>query len=283
MDHEAVARRLGSSLGLGQPIVVEELRGGLGQSPLLVSFPERKVVLKPFDDDRSAAASEFANLEAAASIPVAPRALGIDLTNEWGAGPAIAMSWIDGRSGFRDRGDVAWLAGLARGLAVVHSIAPPHTGPQVPHGLFDWIRSVAADEPRGASLLPIVHELETSSDDVVFSHGDYQPGNVLFRQGELCGVVDWLDAAPRERAFDVSYCRAVLAIHPGGEAPDLFRRFYEERVGTEVACQRWDRVLALRGMRGARGRWHEAFARVGVDVSADVIRDRSLRWFDSLT
>jgi aminoglycoside phosphotransferase (APT) family kinase protein len=149
--------------------------------------------------------------------------------------------------------------------------------------LFRWIRSVAADDPRYESLLPILTQLETSSADVVFSHGDYQPGNVLFRGAEVRGVVDWLEAAPRGRAFDVAYCRAVLAIHPGGHAPDLFQQFYEERVGTEVACQRWDRVLALRSMRGARGRWPEAFARLGVDITADAIWERSSRWFDRLT
>ncbi|HUP86833.1 MAG TPA: aminoglycoside phosphotransferase family protein [Acidimicrobiales bacterium] len=282
MDQAAVSRRVGSSLGLGRPVAVAELRGGLGRPPLLISFPDTKVVLKSFDDNRSAAEVEYENLRVAADISLTPRALGIDLDGAWGDGVAIAMSWVDGRAGFQGSDDLAWLAGLARGLADVHSIAPPHQHPHVPQRLFNWIRSLAADESRYKSLLPVLTELETSTVDLVFSHGDYQPGNVLFRHAEVRGVVDWLDAAPRERAFDVAYCRAVLAIHPGGDAPDLFRQFYEERVATDVGCQSWDRVLALRSMRGSRGRWPEAFARLGVNITADDIWDRSARWFDSL-
>lgn len=239
--------------------------------------------MKSFDDNRSAAEAEYGNLHVAADISLTPRALGIDLDGGWGDGAAIAMSWVDGRAGFRGRDDLAWLAGLAQGLAAVHSIAPPNQQPHVPQRLFNWIRSVAADEPRCKSLLPVLTELETSNADLVFSHGDYQPGNVLFRHAEVRGVVDWLDAAPRERGFDVAYCRAVLAVYPGGDAPDVFRHFYEERVGTQVDCQSWDRVLALRSVRGARGRWPEAFARLGVNITTDVIADRSSRWFDSLT
>ena len=283
MDQGLVARRLGSSLGLGQPVAVEELLGGLGQSPLLISFRETKVVLKSFGENRSAAEAEFANLQHSAGVSLVPRALAIDLGGGWGAGAAIAMSWIDGSGGFEGPHDRVWFAGLAHGLAAVHSIAPPHLHSQIPHRLFDWIRTATTDEPRFESLRPILRELEVSSSDVVFSHGDYQPGNVLFRQAEVRGVVDWLDAAPRDRAFDVAYCRGVLAVYPGGDSPDLFRQSYEELVGTEVDCRRWDLVLAARGMRGARARWSEAFARLGVDIPADVMWDRSSRWFDSLS
>jgi len=283
MDQFAVGQRVGSSLGLGSPVAIEELRGGLGRSPLLISFPNRKIVVKPCGENRSAAETEFANLQAAADIAVAPRALGIDLDGEWGLGAAIAMSWIDGVVGFQGAQNLAWLTGLADGLAAIHLVKPRDRQPRVPHGLFEWIRSVAADEPRFESLLPVLAVLETSSDDLVFSHGDYHPGNVIFRVAEVRGVVDWLDAAPRERGFDVAYCRAVLAVHPGGDAPNLFRRSYEAHLGREVDCHRWDRVLAARGMRGARGRWPDAFARLGVDISPDVIWERSSRWLDSLT
>ncbi|NYE75087.1 aminoglycoside phosphotransferase (APT) family kinase protein [Microlunatus parietis] len=42
-------------------------------------------------------------------------------------------------------------------------------------------------------------------------HGDYHPGNLLWRDGALTGVIDWNGARLGSRWFDVAYCRADVA------------------------------------------------------------------------
>ncbi|MFI9381593.1 phosphotransferase family protein [Kutzneria sp. NPDC052558] len=102
-------------------------------------------------------------------------------------------------------------AGAACGLSS-HRALP--WGEQILRDLADpghWTprkRALAAHSPRGAAL---VHEIERlagrldlarlPADDVV--HGDYGLGNMLFRAGELSGVVDWDGWRPGDRRADL--------------------------------------------------------------------------------
>lgn len=46
--------------------------------------------------------------------------------------------------------------------------------------------------------------------DRVVGHGDFHPGNLLFDEGRLSGVVDWSHAWIGPRNFDLSYCRTEI-------------------------------------------------------------------------
>jgi aminoglycoside phosphotransferase (APT) family kinase protein len=66
------------------------------------------------------------------------------------------------------------------------------------------------------------------------SHDDFSPGNLLYDGGQLSGVVDWADIVVEPRHGAVALFRHFLAIHPGGEAPELFLESYEHAAQTSL-------------------------------------------------
>ncbi len=56
--------------------------------------------------------------------------------------------------------------------------------------------------------------------DPVVIHRDFHPGNVLWVDGNLTGVVDWVDACTGPAAFDASHLRVNFAVLHGSAAPD---------------------------------------------------------------
>jgi len=88
--------------------------------------------------------------------------------------------------------------------------------------------------------------------DQVFLHRAYHPGNVLWRRGNLTGVVDWQAASIEPRSADVWHCRATLLRAFTLETADRFVRCWESIAGETF--HPWAETLAgrPRRRRGAR-------------------------------
>ena len=109
----------------------------------------------------------------------------------------------------------------------------------------------------------------------VLSHDDFNPGNLLFEGGRISGVVDWADIAIEPRHAAVALFRHFLAIHPGGEAPELFADAYELAAGTALRdLPLWDVLYGLRGVRPV-DHWALALEGLGLDITSAEIQDRS--------
>jgi hypothetical protein len=61
----------------------------------------------------------------------------------------------------------------------------------------------------------------------VFIHRDYHPGNLLWENGHLGGIVDWLAACRGPAGADVSHFRVNLALDSGPDAVAAFGHAYE--------------------------------------------------------
>ena len=57
-------------------------------------------------------------------------------------------------------------------------------------------------------------------------HGDYWPGNILWRDGRIVAVVDWEDAAVGEPLADLANCRLEILWSFGIEAMNDFTDDY---------------------------------------------------------
>ena len=62
----------------------------------------------------------------------------------------------------------------------------------------------------------------------VLLHGDFWPGNLLWREGNIVGIIDWEDAAIGDPLADLANCRMELLFAYGVVAMDAFTRRYVE-------------------------------------------------------
>ena len=112
----------------------------------------------------------------------------------------------------------------------------------------------------------------------VLSHDDYNPGNLLFDEGRITGVVDWADITIEPRHAAVASFRHFLAIHPGGEAPAMFADAYELAAGTSLHdLPFWDVLYGLRGVRPV-DHWVPAFNGLGLRITSAEIQEISWAW-----
>jgi Ser/Thr protein kinase RdoA (MazF antagonist) len=62
-------------------------------------------------------------------------------------------------------------------------------------------------------------------------HDDYFPGNTVWRQGRLVGIVDWTSAVLGDPRMDVGQCRLDLVVSHGIDLADRLLADYESASG----------------------------------------------------
>jgi len=82
----------------------------------------------------------------------------------------------------------------------------------------------------------------------VLLHGDFWPGNALWKDGRLVAVIDWEDAATGDPLADVASCRLELLWAYGAEIMNAFTEHYRHaRPGVDfVDLPYWDLYADLR-------------------------------------
>jgi aminoglycoside phosphotransferase (APT) family kinase protein len=84
--------------------------------------------------------------------------------------------------------------------------------------------------------------------EAVLLHGDFWPGNTLWRDGELVGVIDWEDAAVGDPIADLANGRLEISMFLGEGAMREFTQHYQCLMGSldyaSLPC--WDLCAALR-------------------------------------
>ena len=177
---------------------------------------------------------------------VTPRLRAVDLTGDGAGCPALVMTRLPGRLEWSPRDLEPWLARLADVLPRLH--ATPITGADgvQPFGPYEpscWDPPPWMRRPRlWEQALEVFHGPRLDSDEA-FIHRDYHPGNVLWRRGDVSGVVDWQSASIGPRAVDVVHCRANLAGRFGREVADRFLDLWQERTGSEF--HPWAEIVML--------------------------------------
>lgn len=235
---ETLARRLGGRLVGAWP-----LKGGVSAatSAVEVESPDgahrRFVVRRPGGHYwRELGDQDLRLLERLADVglPVArPRLL--DAAGEIFGQPALVLDYLEGEPDYSS-GDLAIkLEALARQLAAIHAL--PDTGsfrPLLPNLDERAIAFFARDPERpdeslGESLVRAAlrrrPEPPRGNPDAVL-HGDFWPGNVLWRDGRISGVIDWEDAAIGDPLYDLAISRLDMLWTYGPEALEPFTAAY---------------------------------------------------------
>ena len=229
---------LAESLAPGVSVTrVRRLRGGGSADVYDVSLdqPPGRVVVKVLREGDDTAPLEWNRLGFAqrVSLPV-PEPIAADLESTWFGRPAIVMSRLAGHPEIAPKAVDSWIESLARALSVVHDTAlegaeraltrPPLAETwRPPAGPHDSLTARAVDAVRA--------HLTSLTSQQVFTHGDFNPANVLWHQGCISGVVDWSGARLDARWTELAYCRGSVCLLLGPDVADRLTDEYAAIVG----------------------------------------------------
>jgi aminoglycoside phosphotransferase (APT) family kinase protein len=154
--------------------------------------------------------------------------------------PSLVMDWVDGSTELADDELDDALDQMARFLVDLHGLDPsssqlpalaPIEDPRV--AIVDFLPSTEIGRDVAARLASGGIEPERNRRAVL--HGDYWPGNVLWRDGRLVAVLDWEDASLGDPLADLATARVELLCQYGDDGMERFTAGYlaafEERIG----------------------------------------------------
>lgn len=232
-----------------------ELAGG-GTKKLVVRRPHPAALRQ----NPQSAAHEFRLLQVLGDAGLAvPAPLLFDASGEVLAGPYTVLEYVEGTLEFAPADLEDHVRELAAHLAAIHRLDASRFElaflPRQASGCTEtwWGAPPSGGESFGLGRIRqamAAAGLPAQGNPPVLLHGDYWPGNVLWRDGRLVAVVDWEDAMLGDPLVDLGKSRLEVAWILGLEAMDTFTRHYRARMDLDYgALPYWDLCAALRLMR----------------------------------
>jgi aminoglycoside phosphotransferase (APT) family kinase protein len=194
-------------------------------------------VVKLYRDGDDGASLEWSGLEFAQRVAVpVPQPIAADLDSVWFGRPALVMSRLPGHPDVTPRDVDSWVVGLARALATLHETTLDGAEGALPRPAQPetWDPPEGEHDPLTAEAVSAVTErLPSLSSELVFTHGDFHPGNVLWHRSRISGVVDWSwrAAGLGARWSELAYCRTDVCLLLGPDVADRLVDAYSEIVG----------------------------------------------------
>ncbi|MDA1076763.1 MAG: aminoglycoside phosphotransferase family protein [Proteobacteria bacterium] len=145
-------------------------------------------------------------------------------------GELILMSCVPGIVNLPIKPATSWLTGIAVMLAEIHA----QTAVSVRGSYTSWNTSRGKSAPAwwkdvgvwSDAQAQIAHQPAFTAS---FIHRDFHPCNLLWRDGTLSGVVDWINACMGPPSVDVAHCRLNLVAMYGEPEADVFLAAYLQR------------------------------------------------------
>ena len=221
------------------------------------------------------------------ALPV-PLPVFIDETGKFFNTPTLVLEYLSGSISFAIPAQPQRVDRMAQMLAAIHNIEISQLdSAEVPpleislQGCFGE-ETVTMDEVLNeeALLTTLTHHLQKlKNDPSVLLHGDYWTGNLLWRNDDLTGIIDWEDAWMGPALYDLAITRIDLAYTFGKNAARQFTETY--LTARKVNCANlpiWDLVAALQLIRfinhNLQG-WSRFYSPYGrQDLTAEVIAGR---------
>ena len=176
--------------------------------------------------------------------------MAVDPTGEHAGAPAVLMTRLDGEVVWRPASLDPFLEGLAALLPAVHAtpLAADVALPDyAPYELRLTRAPATVASPRAwRAAVALFHDPPPAAERRLI-HRDYHPGNVLWRDGAVTGVVDWACASVGSPDADVGHCRMNLAGSLGLAAADRFLDAHRACADRGPYDPYWDVAAALGG------------------------------------
>ena len=240
-----------NSVGSGTTVqAVRRLKGATSSSVYSISAERSKqelnLVLRLFThadwlaEEPDLARHEAKSLEKAAqsNLPI-PQLVACDEKGVHCGLPAVLMTQLPGRVELKPVDMEKWLYQLADTLFMIHTIKAD----TFPWRYFSWNDFSDLRTPRWSTqphlwkkAIEIVLELSPRLEadakaDVCFLHRDYHQTNVLWQNGTISGIVDWVNACRGSVCVDLAHCRGNLVNLYGAAAADRFLSAYQSLAG----------------------------------------------------
>lgn len=244
-----------------QAVIVSARRLQRGISSLVhrislhVEGNEVELVLRRFDNEEwlqnepDLALHEAESLRWAARTGVpTPRIVAFDPTGSECGIPSVLMTLLDGAVDLNPQSMEDWLDKLASTLARIHAV----NADDYPWAYFSY-NNASTLETQTWSKVP---EMWNAAFDIVkgprpaykpcLIHRDYHPTNILWKDDEVSGVVDWVNACRGPAGADVGHCRWNITMLYGVAAADTFLAAYERHASPAFQYEPyWDLVSLI--------------------------------------
>ncbi|GGP13276.1 phosphotransferase family protein [Oceanobacillus neutriphilus] len=223
----------------------------------LSSGESRELVLRQYEESSFTAKDikqEADSLKAAALLAVeTPEYIAADPDGEIIGKPLLLMSKIEGNINILPENQSKWLSKLAETLAQIHDnsiIDFPWQHERYQKAGEIEIPSWSGKQEVWKALKEIVLQPEPDYTPR-FVHRDFHPVNVLWKNNEVSGVVDWANGCIGHVGIDVGHCRWNLAMLYGVEAADAFLSAYQRKSKDNFSYDvYWDIVSLMDVLEG---------------------------------
>lgn len=226
---------------LGEPVVeVTELSGGFTSTMLALSQPSgaRSVLRLMTNEPWRTHGADLTRRERAAQVelvatPVpAPVSLGLD---DEGAATGVAAHLMSRLPGAPTANvDDTTLAAMAEMLATIHDVHPSEPFRDYQSWAWEakWVVPTWTCHPTAwARSFEILTE-EPPTFEPTFLHRDFSHRNLLWIDGRISGVVDWVETSTGPAWLDAAHAATNLAVGYGPEQAASFLRAYAAVTGT---------------------------------------------------
>ncbi|AHV98156.1 phosphotransferase family protein [Paenibacillus sabinae] len=171
--------------------------------------------------------------------------------------PYLVIGYVEGETDLEPANIETYLLQMAENLAAIHQVdCPSQRLPfltrqeELAAEILDQ-DSVQTDDSLNVSrireTLTAVWPLKQTNQTALL-HGDYWPGNILWKDGRLAAIIDWEDTALGDPLADLANARLEMLFHFGIDAMNAFTRQYRSLMtGIDFSnLPYWDLYAALR-------------------------------------
>lgn len=279
----------------GTLLRVTALAGGLSATMTVLDIAtpggqtRRVVVRQPgaeaLERNPNAARDEFTLLDhlRSSGLAIAPPLL-LDVSDKILPAPFYVTPFVEGAAQFSPADLNAHLRQAAEQLAAIHAIdaATPALAflPRFEDVVSDRLatqlrgRDETLHESRIRAALAL-HWPRIRRDGDALLHGDYWPGNIIWRDATLAAVIDWEHAAHGNPLADLAISRLDNLWGFGPDAMATYTEHYRATTGIDLTdLPIWDLFAALRPMGNLKV-WAQGWSDYGrPDVTEQLMRNR---------
>ena len=236
----------------GSPVAeATELAGSTSATVHAIDLIDgRQLVAKRFDrqdflderPDRALHEAAVLDLLDGGDVP-APGLVAVDGDGTQAGAPSVLMSFVQGAPAL----PAGWVAAMAGNLAAIHAVDP---------GPITWryeryngrealvVPSWASDRAIWIEAFDLAAQTPPAT-TTAFIHRDYHSGNLLWHDGRLAAVLDWLSGCIGFAAADLAHLRVNLAMDHDMDAADAVLSSYQGLAGEAVWHPVWDVIDAV--------------------------------------